>query len=92
MDEFFLQLSELVRAGWSFEVTPEPNEPTVPATRAVILWSYERAGKDQPLEVAAVFPLIDWINLFAPEIELRKVVAKMHARIFPLPPFGNISV
>lgn len=39
-----------------------------------------------------VYPLVDWINLFAPELELRRVVAKMHKRVFRHPPFGNLPV
>ncbi len=91
MDEFFLQLSQLVRAGWTFQIAPEDGETTMPATQGVIVWSYHRAMEEMPWEQPPTYPLIDWTNLFAPEIELRKAVAKMHASIFPDSPFGNFS-
>lgn len=90
MDPFFLQLSELARAGWSFQITPERDAATLPALRAVVLWSYEHDGFSPLPDGPETFPHIDWINLFAPEIELRRVVAKMHAWVFPIPPFGEI--
>lgn len=90
MDKFFLQLAELNRAGWSFQIAPEPNGATMPAVRAAILWSFQRDGSEPYLDGAPPFPLIDWMNLFAPEIELRKAVAKMHARVFPFPPYGDL--
>lgn len=92
MDEFFVQLSELARAGWTFEIAPEPRQATMLATRGVILWKYTRATEDGLTDALPIYPLIDWINLFAPEIELRKAVAKMHASIFPDSPFGNLAV
>ncbi len=61
------------------------------ATRDVIVWKYARAMDGDAAGESVAFPLIDWINLFAPEIEVRKAVAKMHASIFPDSPFGNIS-
>lgn len=90
MDKFFLQLAELNRAGWSFEISPEPNGATMPAVRATVVWTLQRDIAVGLLDKPPVFPLIDWINLFAPEIELRKAIAQMHARVFPIPPFGNL--
>ncbi len=92
MDEFFVQLSELTRAGWTFQIAPEDGEATMLATRGVILWAYTRATDDDTIDESPPYPLIDWINLFAPEIELRKAVTKMHASIFPDSPFGNLAV
>ncbi len=92
MDEFFVQLSELARAGWAFQISPEPGSATMLATRGVILWTYTSATEDEPTGETSAYPLIDWINLFAPEIELRKAVAKMHASIFPDSPFGDLGV
>lgn len=91
MDEFFLQLAELNRAGWAFQIDPESNGPTLPATRAAIIWTLrkEQIGV-AALDELPMYPQIDWINLFAPESELRKAVAKMHAWVFPIPPFGDI--
>ncbi len=37
MDEFFLQVSELARAGWSLQILPEQAEPTLPPIRAEVL-------------------------------------------------------
>ncbi len=92
MDEFFLQLAELNRAGWAFHIEPESNSATLPATRAAILWTLRR---DQigaaALDELLMYPQIDWINLFAPEGELRKAVTKMHAWVFPIPPYGNVA-
>lgn len=90
MDEFFLQLAELNRAGWAFQIEPESNGATLPATRAAIIWTLRQdqigAYPDEP----PMYPQIDWINLFAPESELRKAVTLMHAWVFPIPPFGDI--
>mgnify|MGYP000633829100 FL=1 len=91
MDEFFLQLAELNRAGWAFQIEPESNDGRLPATRAAILWSFRCDEMKSRLDELPIYPLIDWINLFAPESELRKAVALMHARVFPIPPFGNVS-
>jgi hypothetical protein len=91
MDEYFLQLSELARAGWSLQIHPEPDAPTLPATRAVILWSYAGNPEDPMPDEPQLYPLIDWINLFAPETEMRKAVAKMHAWVFRIPPFGSLT-
>lgn len=92
MDEFFLQLAELNRAGWAFQIEPESNGATLPSTRATIIWTLRR---DQigaaALDELPIYPQIDWINLFAPESELRKAVAKMHAWVFPMPPFGELA-
>jgi hypothetical protein len=92
MDEFFLQLAELNRAGWAFQIEPEAEGATLPATRAAVIWSFRRDAlvpiPDEPPE----YPQIDWINLFAPESELRKAVAKMHAWVFPIPPFGDMPI
>ncbi len=88
MDEFFVQLSELARAGWTFQIAPEPPPATMLATRGVILWTYTRVLDDDATDELPAYPLIDWINLFAPEIELRKAVAKMHASVFPDFPLG----
>ena len=92
MDEFFLQLAELNRAGWAFQIEPESNGATMPSTRAAVIWSLRSDQLGPGLEELPVYPLIDWINLFAPESELRKAVASMHARVFPIPPFGDIPV
>ena len=91
MDEFFVQLSELARAGWTFQIAPEPHHATMLATRGVILWTYTRVIDDDARDELPAYPLIDWINLFAPEIELRQAVAKMHASIFPHSPFGTLA-
>lgn len=91
MDEFFVQLSELTRAGWTFQIAPEDGEATMHATRGVIMWKYARLIEEEEADELPVYPFMDWINLFAPEIELRKAVAKMHASIFPDSPFWNIS-
>ncbi len=91
MDEFFVQLSERARAGWAFQIAPEPRSATMLATRGVILWTYTRAGDEEAEDALPNYPIMDWINLFAPEIELRKAVAKMHASIFPDLPFGNLA-
>jgi len=82
MDEFFVQLSELARAGWTFQIASEPRQATMLATCGVILWKYTRAAEEEVTGETPAYSLIDWINLFAPEIELRKAVARMHARIF----------
>ena len=92
MDEFFVQLSELARAGWTFQIAPERRQATMLATRGVILWKYTRVIEEAAADELPIHPFIDWINLFAPEIELRKAVAKMHASIFPDSPFGNLEV
>lgn len=92
MDEFFLQLAQLNRAGWAFQIEPESNDAKLPATRAAIIWSFRRAEIFSTTNDIPLYPLIDWINLFAPESELRKVVAKMHAHIFPISPYGELSV
>ncbi len=91
MDEFFLQLAELNRAGWAFQIDPESNGPTLPATRAAIIWTLRKEQIGAVVYGLAIYPQIDWINLFAPEIELRKAVAKMHAWVFPTPPYGDIA-
>jgi hypothetical protein len=91
MDKIFLQLSEIARAGWSLQIIPEQDAPTMPAPCAVVLWSFEYNKAEPPSDERVDYPVIDWMNLFAPEIELRTAVAKMHARIFPIPPFGNIT-
>lgn len=91
MDEFFLQLSELARAGWSLQIIPEQVAPTLPATRAAVLWSFDCRMIGRSAEELEIYPLIDWMNLFAPEIELRNAVAKMHASVFRTPPFGNVA-
>lgn len=90
MDQFFLQISELNRAGWSLQIFPESNVKTMPAVRAAVIWSREDAKSSLLAEESPTYPLIDWINLFAPEIELRNAVAKMHAWVFPIPPFGDL--
>ena len=90
MDEFFLQLAELNRAGWAFQIEPESNDAKLPTTRAAILWTFRCDEMTALLNELPVYPLIDWINLFAPESELRKAVALMHARVFPITPLGDI--
>jgi len=90
MDEFFLQLAELNRAGWAFQIEPESNGVTMPATRAAVIWTLRSDQIGAALHELPMYPQIDWINLFAPESELRKAVAKMYAWVFPIPPFGNI--
>jgi hypothetical protein len=92
MDKFFLQLSELARVSWSLQIIPEQDAPTLPPTRAVVLWSFKWDKTDERPDELDDYPLIDWVNLFAPEIELRNAVAKMHASIFRTPPFGKIPV
>jgi len=92
MDKFFLQLSELARAGWSLQIAPEPREATLPATRAVLLWSFQREGITHSELERDDLPYIDWVNLFAPEMDLRKAMAKMYASVFPDSPFGNLRV
>ena len=92
MDEFFLQLAELNRAGWAFQIDPEVDAPTMPAVRAVILWSFRREVLGASDDVPPFYPYIDWVNLFAPEIELRKAVAKMHAWVFRAPPGEEIAI
>lgn len=91
MDEFFLQVSELARAGWSLQILPEQAEPTLPPIHAEVLWSFKSNSAMSERE-REIYPLVDWINLFAPELELRRVVAKMHKRVFRHPPFGNLPV
>lgn len=91
MDEFFLQLAELNRAGWAFQIEPESNGVTLPATRAAIIWTLRQDQTGASLDAPPMYPQIDWINLFAPESELRKAVANMHAWVFPIPPFGDIA-
>ncbi len=91
MDEFFLQLAELNRAGWAFQIEPESNDAKFPATSAAVIWTFRCDEMKSLLNELPVYPLIDWINLFAPESELRKAVALMHARVFPISPFGDIS-
>lgn len=39
MDEFFVQLSELARAGGTLQITPDPRAATMLATRGVIFWT-----------------------------------------------------
>jgi hypothetical protein len=92
MDEFFVQLSELARAGWTFQIAPEPRSATMLATRGVILWTYTRGTEDDATDESPTYPSIDWINLFAPEIELRQAVAKMHASNKPHSGFGRAVV
>lgn len=92
MDEFFLQLAELNRAGWAFQIEPESEAPTMPAVRAAVIWSFRRDMIGTAADGLPPYPQIDWINLFAPESELRKAVAKMHAWVFPIPPYGEISL
>ncbi|MCC7165456.1 MAG: hypothetical protein IT331_23365 [Anaerolineae bacterium] len=92
MDEFFLQLAELNRAGWAFQIEPESNNVTMPAARAAVIWSFRCDQIVSLREEPPMYLLIDWINLFAPESELRKAVTQMHARVFPISPFGNIPV
>lgn len=92
MDEFFLQLAELNRAGWAFQIDPEVVTPTMPAVRAAILWSFRREVIGTSTDIFPRYPYIDWINLFAPEIELRKAVAKMHAWVFRAPPGEEIAI
>lgn len=91
MDDFFLHLAELARAGWSLQVVPEQVAPTLPATRATVLWSFDLRIVGRSADELDNYPPMDWINLSAPEIELRNAVAKMHASIFRSPPFGNIT-
>ncbi len=90
MDEFFLQLAELNRAGWAFQIEPESNDAKLPATRAAVIWTFRCDEMKSLLNELTVYPLIDWINLFAPESELRKAVALMHARVFPISPLGKV--
>ena len=85
----FAGLGTGTRAGWSLEIHPERAEPTLHAVRAEVVWSFKPSTADAGGQETP-YPLVAWINLFAPEIELRRAVAKMHARIFPLPPFGNV--
>lgn len=91
MDEFFLHLAELNRAGWAFQIDPEVDTPTMPAVRAAIIWSFRHEMIGTSGDGLPSYPQIDWINLFAPESELRKAVAKMHAWVFPIPPYGDIA-
>src|SRR5689334_6590158 len=62
MDQFFLQISELNRAGWSLQIFPESIAETMPAVRAAVIWSRENDKSGLLAEESPMYPLIDWIN------------------------------
>lgn len=91
MDETFLQLSELVRMGWTMEISLLPQDPLLIVPRAAVQFSHP----NNPLAKFAPFasnpPIHYDINLFAPETEFRRVIAAMHALARRWPSSGSAS-
>ncbi len=87
MDETFLQLSELVRKGWSMELSLLPQDPPLMVPRAAVRF---RNPKNPLAQFAPPgfenTPIHYDINLLAPESELRRVIAAMHAFALRYPP------
>lgn len=65
MAKFFVQLSELTRAGWTFQIAPEDGKATMFVACGVIVWKYTRGKEEEVADELPVYPLMDWINLFA---------------------------
>ncbi len=78
-----IKLAELLRAGWRFQVVPEPLGPTLYAPRAVVQFVRSRDEIDEILD-GPTFPVIDWISLWNFEADFGRVVDSMHARVFPI--------
>lgn len=88
MDETYLQLLELVRAGWAFSLDPESDAPTLGASQLAITWSRQPTGAELETEQVPV-PYVDWISPFSPS-DLKRAIAKQHAIVFPISPFGDL--
>lgn len=86
--EFHDKLSELVKAGWSFQLVPDVSEWGV--VYASVIWSLKRSALDETIDgPAASLPLLQQVNLVEGD-GLAGNIERMFERVFPVPPAGDL--
>ena len=91
METTLKQLTELIRMGWSVQIVPEAS--AFGAVYASVVWSLKRDAVDEMLDgPIASLPMLQRVNLLSEgEGSFAECVAELHARVFPVSPFGEIG-